>query len=64
MFKATPKEMESCAQDMNRWFGQGVLRAQIDRTLPLSQTAEAHRLQEQSTIGKSGALSGKIVLTP
>jgi len=32
--------------------------------MPLSRAAAAHRLQEESTIGKSGALSGKIVLKP
>jgi len=43
---------------------EGKLKARIDRILPLSQAAEAHRLQEESTIHKSGALSGKIVLKP
>jgi hypothetical protein len=40
------------------------LRARIDRVLPLSQTIEAHRLQEESTVGKKSTLSGKIVLKP
>jgi hypothetical protein len=40
----------------------GKLKAQIDRVLPLAQTADAHRLQEESTIKKSGALAGKIIL--
>ena len=39
-------------------------KARIDRVLPLSQAAEAHRLQEESTIQKTGALAGKIVLKP
>jgi hypothetical protein len=30
--------------------------------MPLSQAAEAHRLQEENTIGRSGLLAGKIVL--
>ena len=42
----------------------GKLKACIDRVLPLSETATAHRLQEESTIQKSGALAGKIVLKP
>jgi NADPH:quinone reductase len=43
---------------------EGKLKANIDRVLPMAQTAEAHRLQEESTIQKSGALAGKIVLKP
>jgi NADPH2:quinone reductase len=64
MFKATPGEQRAAAEDMNRWFAAGKLRAQIDRVLPLSQAAEAHRLQEQATVHRSGAIGGKIVLKP
>lgn len=63
MFKASPEEMRASAEDMNRWMAEGKLRAQISHVLPLSQAAEAHRLQESSTIHKTGALAGKIVLT-
>ena len=31
-------------------------------TLPLSEAAAAHRLQEENTLGKKGSLAGKIVL--
>jgi NADPH2:quinone reductase len=64
MFNATAEEQEAAAQDINRWMSEGKLKARIDRILPLSKAAEAHRLQEESTIQKSGALSGKIVLKP
>jgi NADPH:quinone reductase len=64
MFNATAREQRAAAQDVNRWAGEGKLRARIDRILPLSQAATAHRLQEESTIHKTGALAGKIVLTP
>ena len=64
MFMATPEEQRDCAKDINRWLVEGTLKANIDRVMPLSQAAAAHRLQEESTIGKSGALSGKIVLKP
>ena len=64
MFMATPEEQRAGAEDINRWLGEGKLKANIDRVLPLSEAAAAHRLQEESTIGKSGALSGKIVLKP
>jgi len=30
--------------------------------LPLEQAAQAHRLQESNTIGKTGVLKGKLVL--
>jgi NADPH2:quinone reductase len=64
MFNATPEEMRTAAQDINQWTAEGRLKARIDRVLPLSQAAEAHRLQEASTIGLSGTLAGKIVLKP
>jgi NADPH:quinone reductase-like Zn-dependent oxidoreductase len=58
------EELQAAAQDINTWMSTGKLKAQIDRVMPLSQTAEAHRLQEESTIKKTGALAGKIVLKP
>ncbi|HHK41317.1 MAG TPA: NADPH:quinone reductase, partial [Planctomycetaceae bacterium] len=64
MFKATPEEMRQCAEAMNKWFVEGKLRAQIDRVLPLSEAAEAHRLQEAATVQKTASLAGKIVLHP
>ncbi len=64
MFAAHPEEQRQCATDINRWLEEGKLQARIDRVMPLSQTAEAHRLQEESTVQKSGALGGKIVLNP
>lgn len=62
MFNAPADDQRVCADDINRWLVEGKLRARIDRVLPLSQTAEAHRLQEENTIGKKGTLAGKIVL--
>jgi NADPH2:quinone reductase len=64
MFNATPSEQRAAAEDINQWLVEGTLRARIDRVLPLSQSAEAHRLQEGSTLQKNGALAGKIVLKP
>jgi len=64
MFNATADELQAAAIDINRWVAEGKLKPRIDRVLPLSQTPVAHRLQEESTVGKSGALAGKIVLTP
>ena len=64
MFNAPAAEQRACATDINQWLADGKLRARIDRVLPLARTAEAHRLQEESTVGKSGTLAGKIVLKP
>jgi len=64
MFLASPDEQRACAMDINRWLSEGRLAAKIDRVLPLSETAAAHRLQEESTVRKTGALAGKIVLVP
>lgn len=64
MFNAFAHEQRECAEQINRWLAEGKVRARIDRVLPLAQTADAHRLQEESTIGKKGTLAGKIVLKP
>ena len=56
---ATPAELEATGTEINRWFSSGKLRVRIDRVLPLSEAAEAHRLVEDKA-----PLSGKIVLTP
>ena len=64
MFNATPDEIQAAGQDVNRCLAAGQLKARIDRVLPLDQTATAHRLQEESTIGKAGHLAGKIVVRP
>lgn len=64
MFKATPAEQASCASDINHWLASGRLKPLIDRKLPLSQAAEAHRLQEAHTVAKQSSLTGKLVLVP
>ncbi len=62
MFKVAAEVQQTCASDINHWLTTKQLKAQIDRVLPLSEAAAAHRLQEQNTIHKSGELNGKIVL--
>jgi NADPH:quinone reductase len=64
MFNAKPEEQRLAASDINRWMKEGRLKARIDRRLPLSETAAAHQIQEENTIGKAGTLAGKIVLKP
>jgi NADPH2:quinone reductase len=63
MFNASGREQRAAAADINQWLSEGKLKARIDRVLPLPQAAEAHRLQEESTVRKTGALAGKIVLS-
>ncbi len=62
LFNAAAEAMRAAAEDINRWLAAGALRARIDRVLPLAEVAAAHRLQEESTVGQTGALAGKIVL--
>jgi len=64
MFNSSADEQRAAAADVNRWMSAGRLKARIDRVMPLAETAEAHRLQEQSTIHQNGALAGKLVLKP
>jgi NADPH2:quinone reductase len=64
MFKASPIEQRHCADDINLWLATKKLKARIGKVLPLSQAADAHRLQEDNTLHKAGTLAGKIVLTP
>ena len=63
MFKASANQQQVCASDINHWMTSNILKAQIDRILPLSETSQAHRLQEANTLEKQSILSGKIVLT-
>ena len=64
MFNATPDEQRAAAEDINRWMAEGKLRPRIGRLMPLSETAAAHRLQEDNTLRGAGTLAGKIVLEP
>ncbi|MCX6914302.1 MAG: NADPH:quinone reductase [Verrucomicrobia bacterium] len=64
VFNANSREQRAAANAINRWVSEGKLRARIDRVLPLSEAAQAHRLQEESTVNKTGALAGKVVLKP
>ncbi|MBT7534331.1 MAG: NADPH:quinone reductase [Verrucomicrobia bacterium] len=64
MFGASASAQSKCAEDINQWMQEGKLKARIDRILPLSETAEAHRLQADNTVKGTGVLSGKIVLKP
>ena len=64
MFKASADELRACANDINEWLADGSLKAQISHTLPLSEAATAHQLQEDNTLGKEGSIAGKLILIP
>lgn len=64
MFKADAHRQAAASVDINRWMAAGALRVPVDRVLPLECTAEAHHLQESSTVGLSGAVCGKLIIEP
>ncbi len=64
MFNAKPDEQRVAAEQLNAWAAEGRWKPVIGATLPLSEAAAAHKLQEANTISKAGTLHGKIVLTP
>lgn len=64
MFKASSQLQAAAATDINRWLSGGQVRVPIDRVLPLAETAAGHALQEAATVGRSGGLTGKIVIEP
>jgi NADPH2:quinone reductase len=64
MFSAKPDEQLDAADNLNRWLAAGRIKPVIDRVMPLAETAAAHRLQEENTLGRKGTLRGKLVLKP
>jgi NADPH2:quinone reductase len=64
MFNASPDEQRECATALNDLYVRHGWHPAVGITLPLSQAAGAHQLQQDNTIDKKGTLSGKIVLIP
>ena len=64
MFNASADEQRRCAEEINRLYESGRWRPLIGKTFKLAEAAEAHRLQEENTLGGAGTLIGKIVLVP
>ncbi len=62
MFNASPEEQQRCAEEMNRWFEQGLWKPFIGKTFPLNESMLAHQLQEDNTLGAAHSLTGKIVI--
>jgi len=63
MFAVPAEEQRPAGNSLNSWMAAGQLRPRIARVLPLSETATAHRLQEENTLG-AGGQAGKLVLVP
>jgi NADPH2:quinone reductase len=63
LFNATPDEQRASAKGIRALAERGGWHPQIGKTVPLSEAAAAHRLQEENTLHKKGSLTGKIVLT-
>ena len=64
MFNFPADEQRTCAHYVNHWLAEGRVKVTVGRTFPLSEAAEAHRLQEANTLHKAGTLTGKIVVVP
>jgi NADPH:quinone reductase len=64
VFNASPEEQCHCAEDINRWLLEKKLHVEIGRTFPLAEAAAAHLLLEESSLQKTGAVTGKIVVIP
>ena len=64
MFNGTPEEQRTAGDGLNALYELNRWRPQIGATLPLSESAAAHQLQEDNTLNKQGTLRGKIVLEP
>jgi NADPH2:quinone reductase len=64
MFNATADEQRDAAEQMNALYQAGGWRPNVGKTVPLSESAAAHELQEANTLAGQGTLCGKIVLEP
>ncbi|MGI9454979.1 MAG: zinc-binding dehydrogenase, partial [Aeoliella sp.] len=62
IFKAPADEQLKAATAINEWLASGKLQVPIGATFPIDETAAAHRLQEENTLGGAGTLQGKIVV--
>lgn len=59
---ATVGELAEAAETINRMLGEGTLAARVNRIMPLSEAAEAHRLVEGTPNLSPGR--GRVVLRP
>ena len=64
MFNGAPEEQRAAADKLNTLYDFNRWKPSVGKTLPLSEAAAAHQLQEDNTLQKQGTVHGKIVLTP
>jgi NADPH:quinone reductase len=62
MFNSPADEQKRAATEINHWAEQGQLKANIGRTFPLAETAQAERFLEDNTVNGAGTLTGKVVI--
>jgi NADPH:quinone reductase len=63
-YVAAPEELAGRVTELLRWIGEGWLRVQIDRTFPLADAAEAHRVLEAYRAVEMRETGGKMLLIP
>jgi len=63
MFNAPQAEQRAAAERMNAAYAAGQWKPRIGARFPLDQLANAHRLQEENTLGGKSTVAGKIVVT-
>ena len=64
MFNASAAEQRECGEAINTLAAGGGWNPPIGARFGLSESAAAHQLQQDNTIGGQGTLTGKIVLRP
>jgi NADPH2:quinone reductase len=63
MFNASAEEQRRCADDMNRWASEGILKPVVGRKFPLAEAAEAEKFLDANTNHGAGTLTGKVVIS-
>lgn len=64
MFNGAPEEQRAAADKLNTLYEFNRWKPPVGKTMPLSETAAAHQLQEENTLKRQGTLRGKIILKP
>ncbi|WP_010581889.1 NADPH:quinone reductase [Schlesneria paludicola] len=64
IFNGAPEEQRAAADKLNTLYEFNRWKPQVGKTMPLSEAAAAHQLQEDATVKRLGNLHGKIVLIP